>query len=102
MMGSSVRIESPEVQVAKQQEPEAKKSSNAFGRLWTWIKENHECIIISLVSAAAAAALITGLVFLTIAFPEVMVPIYIATGVLAAGGAALTAMLFGGFAVGGH
>jgi len=81
-----------------QPEQQAKTESNAFGKAWRWIKEHHEAIIITTISVVAAAALVAGLTFLTIAFPYVMVPIYIFTGV----GAALTVALFAGFAAGGH
>lgn len=82
---------------------EPKKTvGSAFGRAWQWLKDNHKTILISTISAVAIAAAIAGLTALTIAFPYVMVPIYISVGVLAACTGALTVALFAGFAVGGH
>jgi hypothetical protein len=79
-----------------------KTAGHAFGRVWQWLKDNHKSILISTISAVAIAGVIAGLTALTIAFPQVMVPIYIGAGVLAAGTGVLTVALFAGFAVGGH
>lgn len=70
---------------------QAKK--NFLGKAWTWFKKHAIEIILTTIGAVALAAIVGGLIALTIFFPHVMVPIFIVVGAVGGGGIVLFGLL---------
>lgn len=75
------------LQLPPHEEKDVIEANDHFlGKAWTWIKKHSVSITITLITAAAIAALVAGLVALTFFFPHVMVPIWVVAGVATFGG----------------
>jgi hypothetical protein len=66
----------------KEEEHCIRAQKNFLKRAWHWIKDHKAGVLYTTISVVALAAIIGGLVALTIFFPHVMIPIWIGLGVL--------------------